>query len=60
MQIKLKFDKFIIGIKNTFLGRYLSYYLCHPLCHKISTIYGLVNKAILISSEISEESRICY
>jgi len=35
--------------KDTCSGRYLSYYSGHPLCHKIGTIYGLVDRAMLLS-----------
>ena len=36
--------------KDTFSGRYLSYYSSHPQCHKIGTIYGLVDRAVLLSA----------
>jgi len=35
--------------KKTFSGRFLSFYSSHPLCHKIGMIYGLINRAFLLS-----------
>ncbi|XP_011705916.1 PREDICTED: uncharacterized protein LOC105461126 [Wasmannia auropunctata] len=35
--------------KSTFSGRYLSFFSNHPMCHKIGTIYGLVDRAIMLS-----------
>jgi len=35
--------------KETSSGRYLSYHSGHPLCHKVGTIYGLVDRALLLS-----------
>jgi len=35
--------------KKTFSGRLLSYYSSHPFCHKISTLYNLLDRAILLS-----------
>jgi len=35
--------------KNTFSGRFLSFYSSHPLCHKIGMIYGLTDRAFLLS-----------
>jgi len=34
--------------KNTCSSRYLSYFSSHPLCYKIGTIYGLVDRAVLL------------
>jgi len=47
----MKNDELIIDWyrKETNSSRYLSFYSGHPLCHKVSTIYGLVDKAILLS-----------
>ena len=44
-------DKVIIDWyhKDTFSGRYLSFYSNHPVCHKIGSIYGLVDRALLLS-----------
>jgi len=35
--------------KKTFSGRFLSFYSSHPLCHKIGMIYGLIDRAFLLS-----------
>jgi len=51
LSLKRMDDKLIINEfhKETFLGKYLSYYSCYPLFHKIGTIYGLVDRAVLLS-----------
>jgi len=35
--------------KRSFSGRFLSFYSGHPLCHKVDMIYGLVDRAFLLS-----------
>jgi len=35
--------------KKTLSGRFLSFYSSHPLCHKIGMIYGLIDRAFLLS-----------
>ena len=35
--------------KPTYSGRYLSFVFGHPIHHKIDTIYGLIDRAILLS-----------
>jgi len=35
--------------KKTFSGRFLSFFSSHPLCHKIGMIYGLIDRAFLLS-----------
>jgi len=45
----------LIGIKNSFSGRCLSYFSSYPSCHKIGTIYSLFDRAILLSHPISVE-----
>ncbi|KYN19273.1 hypothetical protein ALC57_08450 [Trachymyrmex cornetzi] len=35
--------------KPTFSGRFLNYYSCHPLSQKIGTIFGLIDRIILLS-----------
>jgi len=35
--------------KKTFSGRFLSFYSSHPLCHKIDMMYGLIDRAFLLS-----------
>jgi len=35
--------------KKTFSGRFLSFHSSHLLCHKIGIIYGLIDKAFLLS-----------
>jgi len=35
--------------KKTISGRFLSFYSSHPLCHKIGIIYGLIDRAFLLS-----------
>jgi len=35
--------------KETFSGRFLSFYSSHPWCHKIGTMYGLIDRAFLLS-----------
>jgi len=35
--------------KKTFSGRLLSFFSSHPLCHKIGMIYGLIDRAFLLS-----------
>jgi len=42
------------------MGRYLSYISGHPLCHKIGTIYGLVDRAILLSHPIFHQKNLEY
>jgi len=46
--------------KDTCSGRYLSYFSGHPLCHKIGTIYGLVDRAILLSHPIFQQKNLEY
>jgi len=41
--------KFDLYYKPTFLGRYLNYHSQHPLSHKNGTIFGMVDRVILIS-----------
>jgi len=36
-------------MSTIFFGRFLSFYFSHLLCHKIGIIYGLINKAFLLS-----------
>jgi len=38
--------------KDTCSGRYLHYYSGHPIYHKIGTIYGLVDRALLLSHPV--------
>jgi len=35
--------------KDSFSGRFLSFYSGHPWCHKIGTMYGLIDRAFLLS-----------
>jgi len=35
--------------KKTFSGRFLSFYSSYPLCHKIGMMYGLIDRAFLLS-----------
>jgi len=35
--------------KKTFSVRFLSFYSSHPFCHKIGMIYGLIDRAFLLS-----------
>jgi len=44
--------------KETNSGRYLSYFSGHPLCHKIGTIYGLVDRALLLAHPIFQEKNL--
>jgi len=46
--------------KETSSGRYLSYHSGHPLCHKVGTIYGLVDRAILLSHPNFQEKNLKY
>jgi len=46
--------------KDTCSGRFLSYMSGHPLCHKIGTIYGLVDRAILLSHPIFHQKNLEY
>jgi len=46
--------------KDTCSGRYLSYFSSHPLCHKFGTIYGLVDRAILLSSPTFQQKNLEY
>jgi len=46
--------------KDTCSGRYLSYFSNHPLCHKIGTIYGLVDRALLLSHPIFHQKNLDY
>jgi len=45
--------------KDTCSGRYLSF-ISGPLCHKIGTIYGLVDRAILLSHPIFQQKNLKY
>jgi len=38
--------------KSSFSGRFLSFYSGHPLCHKVGMMYGLVDRAFLLSHPI--------
>lgn len=42
----LKYDWFH---KPTFSGRYLNFASYHPVCQKIGTIFGLTDRAFLLS-----------
>jgi len=44
--------------KNTFSGRFLSFISKHPMCHKISTIYNLVDRALLLSHPIFHQKNL--
>jgi len=46
--------------KETNSGRYLSFYSEHPLCHKVGTIYGLVDRAMLLSHPNFQEKNLKY
>jgi len=46
--------------KDTCSGRYLSYISDHPLCHKNGTIFGLVDRAILLSHPIFHQKNLEY
>jgi len=46
--------------KDTSSGRYLSFISGHPLCHKIGTIYGLVDRAILLSHPVFQQKNLEY
>jgi len=35
--------------KKTFSGRFLSYFSSHPVCHKTGMMYGLIDRAFLLS-----------
>ncbi|KYN06205.1 hypothetical protein ALC62_02852 [Cyphomyrmex costatus] len=45
--------------KNTFSGRYLSFYSNHPNCMKRGIVYGLVDRAILLSHPPFFNKNIC-
>jgi len=44
--------------KKTFSGRFLSFYSNHPLCHKVGTIYGLIDRAFLLSDPVFHKKNI--
>jgi len=44
--------------KKTFSGRFLSFYSSHPLCHKIGMIYGLIDRAFLLSHPMFHQKNI--
>jgi len=46
--------------KVTCSGRYLHYYSGHPICHKIGTIYGLIDRALLLSHPIFQQKNLEY
>jgi len=46
--------------KETCSGRYLHYYSGHPLCHKVGTIYGLTDRALLLSHPIFHKKNLEY
>jgi len=46
--------------KETCSGRYLHYYSGHPTCHKIGTIYGLINRALLLSHPVFQQKNLEY
>jgi len=62
LSLIVKSDELIIDWyrKETNSGRYLSYYSGHSLCHKVGTIYGLVNRAILLSHPNFQEKNLEY
>jgi len=46
--------------KETCSGRYLNYYLGHPTCHKVGTIYGLIDRALLLSHPVFQQKNLEY
>jgi len=46
--------------KETCSDRYLHYYSGHPLCHKVGTIYGLIDRALLLSHPIFHKRHLEY
>jgi len=46
--------------KATCSGRYLHYYSGHPICHKVGTIYGLIDRALLLSHPIFQQKNLEY
>jgi len=46
--------------KETNSGRYLHYYSGHPTCHKIGTIFGLTDRALLLSHPIFQQKNLEY
>jgi len=44
--------------KKTFSGRFLSFHSSHPLCHKIGMIYGLIDRAFLLSHPMFHQKNI--
>jgi len=46
--------------KKSFSGRFLSFHSSHPLCHKIGMIYGLVDRAFLLSHPSFHKKNIRY
>jgi len=46
--------------KDTCSGRYLHFYSGHPLCHKVGTIYGLVDRALLLSHPVFHQKNLEY
>jgi len=43
---------------NDQISQLLSYFSGHPLCHKIGTIYGMVDRAILLSHLIFQQKNL--
>jgi len=46
--------------RETCSGRYLHYYSVHPTCHKVGTIYGLIDRALLLSHPVFQQKNLEY
>jgi len=46
--------------KETCSGRYLHWYSGHPMCHKVGMIYGLIDRALLLSHPIFQQKNLEY
>jgi len=43
--------------KETCSGRYLHWYSRHPMCYKVGMIYGLIDRALLLSHPIFQQKK---
>jgi len=51
---------YILILKKTCSSRYLHYYSGHLTCHKVGTVYGLIDRALLLSHPVFQQKNLEY